>query len=1179
MIAQTRLEERAMLQCRIPFFAWATALLVPLTLFAQADRGMITGIVADQQGGAIPNATVQIKNQETQVLTTTSSNSSGNFTSPALIIGLYDVRVEVPGFKAYTGTGIRLDSGQTYRLDISMEVGDVTQRLEVTASTETVNQTNAEVSASVDTKYYQDLPAVISTDIRLPENMLYTIPGFVSLKPTNTFPAGTQFHSRLNGGQRTAFENYMDGASYGEVSGHNQTQERSVPFESVAELRVIENTFSAQYGHTSGGFVEYTTKSGTARYHGEGYEYFQNSALNARGEAGTPLALHQNSFGFTLGGPLWIPKVPNSKQRMFFFFNLDQMIMYQGASTSYITIPTGNMRQGNFGQLLTSNVVGTDACGRQLMAGQIFDPATTRDASTCGGPKGVSVRDPFPNNIVPIRSTVGGNVNKLLLDPTRPGIANNYIQFARDQYLKPRTYFGRIDYNVTDNVRLTNSINFNDRPRLTDCGGVGGCYKTSPLETGDVQDIATVTDHFQITYTPKPNLFTHIVLGYDRWVIPSTGDYQNQGWASKLGIKGLPNGDAGGFPGINFDARYYNFGRPAGVSNQATDRYQILDDTTWIVGSHTLKAGFEFRRERWANISQGNIAGVWSFSYKNTAAFDKNGLPIANTGDAYASMLLGQVGTATFDILANPDFRRNYWAPWINDDFKVTRRLTLSFGFRWDLQGPRTETRNRYSRFNGAIANPAAGGRLGALDFAGVNGAPRNFEKLDLSALGPRFGFAYQPKDRWSIRGGYGIYYAPVVMNQNGSPVLGFSSSPLVTDVTSGQQPAFLWDNGFPQGSIRYPPFVDPSFGNGQNAIYVKNDTLRLPRYQNWTFSVQKQLREDLLIEAAYIGNRGTRLISGSFLSALNQNNPAILSQYQLSLLTSSITSPQAVAAGISLPYPGFTGTVAQALRPYPQYQNITAQNGANGESWYEALQIKLEKRFSAGLQFRIAYVFSRLENNGAESGQSESDTPPQSVYLQRKALSVDNQPHQLLIVYTYQLPFGNGKRFLNMKGPLDYIAGGWNVSGVQRYNSGRPLGVFMNNSYSSVLFDTALAPDRVAGVIGYLNNNNSNFDITKDRYLSPTGWNIPPAGRLGNASRVDPVVRGWAAYNEDISLFKSFRIAEPLTMRFGANLSNIFNRHEWCDPNTNLSDPAFGTLSGQCNIPRRIEMYAKFTF
>ena len=296
---------------------------------------------------------------------------------------------------------------------------------------------------------------------------------------------------------------------------------------------------------------------------------------------------------------------------------------------------------------------------------------------------------------------------------------------------------------------------------------------------------------------------------------------------------------------------------------------------------------------------------------------------------------------------------------------------------------------------------------------------------------------------------------------------------------------------------IRIPPFVNPSFGNNNSVIWVKDNTLKMPRYQNWTLSIQKQLRENLLLEGAYIANLGTRLIAGQFLSGENQNNPSILSQYPVSLLTSSVTSAQAIAAGIRPPWAGFTGTVAQALRPYPQYQTITAQNGANGQSIFHSMQLRLDKRFSNGLQFRFAYTLSKLINNGAESGISESLDAPQSVYLRERSLSNDNVANAVIIAYTYELPFGKGKPFANVQGFMNHLIGGWSVSGVQRYNSGRPLSVTINNIYSGVLFNTALRPDRVAGVTGYGNNNNSKFDIVADRYLSPTGWQAPATGCL----------------------------------------------------------------------------------
>ena len=353
-----------------------------LVLYGQADRGSITGIVTDSQRAELPNTPVQITNSDTGVVTTVRTSSAGNYSSPPMIIGNYDVRVEAPGFKVFSARGIRLDSGQTFRQDVVLELGSVSESVDVKANSEQLNTENPQVSASITQQYYTDLPAISTGNIRVPEALLFTVPGF-----TPRQGQGDQFFSRINGGQAAAFENFLDGASYGEVVGHNFTAERSAPFESIQEARVIQNTFSAQYGHTSGGFVEYTTKSGTSRFHGAAYEYFQNNVLNARGEiARTPPVLRQNNYGVAVGGPIWIPKVYNGKNKSFFFYNYDGYKFRNSGDAGFLTVAPTDFRQGNFSSLLGTLSGQLDACGRQVRTGQIFDPLSTRDASTCGGP-------------------------------------------------------------------------------------------------------------------------------------------------------------------------------------------------------------------------------------------------------------------------------------------------------------------------------------------------------------------------------------------------------------------------------------------------------------------------------------------------------------------------------------------------------------------------------------------------------------------------------------------------------------------------------------------------------------------------------------------------------------------------------------------------------------------------
>lgn len=1160
-------------------------LAVGLKLCAQADRGVITGIVTDPQGSPIPNAVVSVKDSRTGVVTNVNSSDSGNYSTPPLIIGTYEVTVQLSGFKTFHASDITLASGQTFRQDIQLQIGQIQEAVEVSAQTEQLNADNPQMSSSVNQLEYESLPAILgSGENRVPEAQLYTSPTFVAPTQGNIYP-GSAFGARINGGQRSAFENFLDGASYGEASAHNGTQERSAPYESVAEMRIIDNTFSAQYGHTSGGFVEYTTKSGTNTYHGGVYEYFDNDKLQARGEiAPVRPPVRQNQYGFTLGGPISIPKVYNGKNKSFFFFNFDQFkFTTAGAGSGYGTVADNQIRSGNFSQYLTGQQIGTDACGRPIYQGEIFDPRTTASASTCGGSANQTVRDPFQGNIIPVSafSTVATNIQSYLPSPTNGGLSNNYLLGPAQAFLNARTILTRIDHNITDSIRLSLTYNYDDRPRELDCNNIGGCG--GPIGHPRHQEIQTHTAHLQLTDVISPTLFTHFVASYDRWVLPDTYPLiVDKDWASKVGITGIPYEDLGGFPQINFDERYYGFGVNNTGDLQGTDRWQFLDDTTKTWGKHTLKVGFEYRWVRWFTGNYIGDAGVFNFRAANTGTYDASGNLVAGTGDPYASFLLGQVSSSNFSIPAFSDYRYPYFAPWINDDWKVTDRLTLSFGFRFDLQYPRTERHNNYSSFDPTLANPGAGGILGALAFAGQNGHANTFESLKADTYGPRFGFAYRINDKTVVRGGYGIYYAGVPLNGfNANPNYGYSTNPSVTDLTNGRQAIFSLDSGFPQSAVAVPPQISSTLQNGSSIQYMNPNGLTMPRYQNWTVSAQRQLTQSMLIDVAYVANHGTRLISGDQLDDLNQNNPLILQQYPVSMLTATVGT--AAANGFPSPYPGFTGTVAQALRPYPQYQSIPAFNGANGWSTFNSMQVSFKKNFSQGLQLNAGWVWSRLMDDGAESGLAEGfgGAEPISVYLPTKAVSVDNVPNVLTITFVDQLPFGKGRALLNRGGVLNAALGGWTLAGNLRYESGRPIAVYYsNNPYSDILFNTGYLPDRVAGVSGYGDTNNGNIIVGSSQYISPSAFLTPPAGSLGNEGRLDSVLRGWANYNEDFSLYKDFLFKERVSWRIGGNGSNVFNRHQWCDPDGNLSDgAAFGTITGQCNLPRTFELYMKVNF
>src|ERR1700704_3191435 len=367
----------------------------------RSDRGIITGVVTDPTGSSVSGAAVKVRNEDTGVDTSLVTNDAGAYSTPPLALGNYSVTVDHAGFKTAVASGIGLLGAETIRRDVILAVGSVSESIEVKAGAEQLQPTTPDVSHTVDEKYYRDIPIITAGDVRLAEAMLQTQPGYLPMKPNgDPMFRGSQFNSRINGGQTMATENFFDGAAFGYAVGHQQSQESAPPAESIQEMKVITTTYSAQYGHTSGGFIEYTSKSGTHQLHGTAYEYLANDALNARGFfAPEPLRktpVKSNSFGFTAGGPVVIPHVYNGHNKTFFFVNFDWTRFRSGVLPGFgNTTPTDAFKAGDFSSLLTTNQIGVDALGRPIFQGQIFNPSTTRLVG------GVPVRDPYPGNIIP----------------------------------------------------------------------------------------------------------------------------------------------------------------------------------------------------------------------------------------------------------------------------------------------------------------------------------------------------------------------------------------------------------------------------------------------------------------------------------------------------------------------------------------------------------------------------------------------------------------------------------------------------------------------------------------------------------------------------------------------------------------------------------------------------------
>src|SRR5215475_12752083 len=438
-------------------------------LAQRADRGVITGIVTDPSGSAVAGAEVKVRNEETGVETALVSNGSGAYTTPPLVLGTYTVTVDHTGFKKAVKTGIQLQGAGTIRQDVTLTLGAVTESVEVKAEAE-LNVTTPDISHTVDERYYKDIPTITAADVRLADAVLQIQPGYLPMKPNgDPMFRGSQFNSRINGGQAMATENFFDGAAFGYAVGHQQSQESAPPIESIQEVKVITTSYSAQYGHTSGGFIEYTSKPGTNTLHGSAYEFFANDALNARGFFDTDCdatghcvprkktPLKNNSFGFTLGGPVVIPKLYNGRNKTFFFTNFDWTRFRSNVLPGFgNTTPTDAFKTGDFSELLTNDQIGRDALGRPIFKGQVFNPGTTHLVG------GIPVRDPYPGNVIPaddiLRSAVATKITALMVHPDRPGVAFNVVgsQSGNQTWvLNARTILFRVDHSFTPNFRMS----------------------------------------------------------------------------------------------------------------------------------------------------------------------------------------------------------------------------------------------------------------------------------------------------------------------------------------------------------------------------------------------------------------------------------------------------------------------------------------------------------------------------------------------------------------------------------------------------------------------------------------------------------------------------------------------------------------------------------------------------
>jgi hypothetical protein len=1111
--------------------------LMAVSVLAQSDRGAITGRILDPSGAAVPGASVSARSQATGVQYRTNSTAAGNYVIPQLPFGRYEVAVEAPGFRRFVQKEVEVNVAQTVTLNVTLEVGQVEQAVEVTAAVGMVDASTSDIGTTVNRERILDLPLQIAANMRSPEAFIFLAPGVT----------GNTRDTQINGSQSRAKEVLLDGiGSTSPESGGILFTYPSV--EAIGEFKLLTSNFNAEFGRTGGGFEIFTTRSGGNDFHGSAFEYFRNDALDARGffARSTPVN-RQNEFGAALGGPILFPKMYNGRNRSFFHFVYSGFRYRAGATNELLSIPSEDLRRGDFTRI-----------GRP-----VYDPRTTRTEG------GRTVRDPFAGNLIPAArfSNVAKNAVALLPPTTNSALLNNFLSVGAQRFTRDQVNV-KIDHNFSEKNRVNGFVyigtqNNIDPERLP-----------NPFTSSLNRDYRSRWARLNHDYIFSPNILNNFRIGFTRegeyWRKLSVG----QGWPEKLGLKGVATGDQGAFPRVTFTDGFSTWADDSkSYGSQVNNTWQINDSLSYIRGKHALKMGVE---GRWLQTNGADFflsQGSFSFTSLET------GLPgTATSGNAFASFLLGAVNRAEMNILAVvPGNRYRYFASFIQDDWKATRKLTLNVGFRYEIYFPRTEAHGNLSGFDPTIPNPKAGNILGAIAFLG-NGPGRNgrksFADTYYKNFGPRFGFAYAIDPKTVLRGGYGIFYAPgnATTGLRTSQSFGFGFNVRTTPATldNGVTPAFALDDGIPQNFAR-PPVIDPSVSNGNDVNMIGRTDGRPPYFQNWSFGLQRELPGRFRVEATYVGNKGTRLGTGLF--QINEVDPRYLTLG--ALLTRPATSPEAAAAGIRIPYPGFTSSVAQALRPYPQFNNIENRSNPNGNSTYHALQLAADKRLSRGLTLLANYTFSKTISDA--DVQAGGGTRGQTFYNRRleKAISINDVPHIVNLSYVYELPFGRGKRFLNRAGVANAVAGGWSFTGIHQYQKGKPVVLTATNTLP--LFNSVLRPDVVAGVERHVSI--PDFDPARDRWINPAAFAIPGALRFGASARSHSDVRAPALLNESFGVIKRTPLAERFTLIFRAEYFNVFNRTQFSAPAAVINNANFGRISGQANSPRQGQLALRLEF
>jgi hypothetical protein len=1190
---------------------------IALSALAQSDRGTITGTVSDPSGAVVANAPISAKQLETGATFQAGTSATGNYTLSQLPTGTYELTVSQPGFKRFVRQNLQLPVAQTLRIDVILEVGANTESVTVTEAAPLLKTESGELSHNVTTDSMNNLPvmgigaAASGAGIRNPYAVLQLLPG-ADWRPDTSI--------RMNGMPSNTEAMRIEGQD--STNGLIYTQSMTQPsVDAIQEFAVETSNFAPEFGQVGGGYFNVTMRSGTNTYHGSAYEYFVNEALNA----GTPFTndgkghlvrnrQRRNDFGFTFGGPVRIPKVFNGRDRLFFFFNFEQYRETVINSTTPITVPTTKYRNGDFTQALTNknlcpaSNLNCDPLGRPIMENTIYDPLTQRVVNN------QSVRDPFLNNTIPLaeQDPVALAVQKLIPLPTSPALTNNYLTSYRNPRL---TYIPslKIDYQLSAKSKVSGywSRTSTDTPN--------NAALPVPISAATASNIVANTTRINFDQTITPTVLLHLGIGLvdtaDNVIAPAYDP------VAGLGLKGLYTNAFPSLQGLSVAQGGTASMGPGSIAKLQNYKPTANTSLTWVKGNHTYKAGGEMIIEGYPAYNQ-TYANVWmTFSPIESGLPSTNGQSLAggSVGFNYASFLLGGVDNGFIGVPSKSRLGAHSFSWFVQDSWKVTRKLTLDYGLRYDFQTYLREEHGRIPYFSASTANPTAGGRLGAVAFDGDGpghcncGIAHNYPW----AYGPRIGLAYQITPKTVLRTGAGISYFKTT--DNGLNSFSTGSQYIYTAPTYGT-PAYSLQSGVPYKIVW--PNLDPgqvplpgTFASPSQQIDPHAG--RPARILQWSFGLQREVLRNLVVEATYVGNRGAYW-SSAYIICPNCIDQGILSHYNLSLnnaadlqvLGSLLNSATAVQHGFGSPYPGFpqTASVAQSLRPFPQFSNITNMHWSpDGDSWYNSLQAKMTKRLSHGLDMQGSFTWSKAFAMGTEGDISTLSpvTPATNDVFNRpqnRYISGLDQPLLLVVAGNYTTPKLSGHGVLGNKA-LSWVARDWQIGSVLRYGSGLPiLSPIATNGLATLLFRGTGATggtggtfmNRVAGQPLFTQDLNCHcFDPNTTFVLNPAAWANPAPGQWGTSAGYYTNYRYQRRPGESLSLARNFRIKERSNLQVRAEFTNIFNRTEVNNPtSTNalatqtrnaagLTTAGFGWINTATvtGAPRAGQLVARFTF